>query len=189
MAFAEKEVSMETALSWLRHNPSVRDDVVESFQSDSRLQEDALPDAVAADPTLLVDIAKGLVCEAVRRDAPEGVPEELLVAVRRMAAGESRVSPYMRTVLKNLRGLREPSELEPVLRNALAEASDEDRPKLESMIDLVKNPDIVATADAKTLPSRPGFSPVDCVACCSIGCVICTEACPLCCVVGCLYCG
>jgi hypothetical protein len=180
---------METALTWLGDNPSVRDDVVESFQSDSRLQEDALPDAVAADPTLLVEIAKGLVCEAVRRDAPDGVAEELLAAVRRMRAGENRVSPYMRTVLKNLRGLRDPSELEPVLGNALAKASDEDRPKLESMIDLVKSPDILTTADFKKLPTRPGFSPIDCVACCGIGCVICTEACPLCCVIGCLYCG
>ncbi len=180
---------METARSWLRENRGLRDDILATFRSDSRLEADALPDAMAADPALLVDLSKELVCEAVRRDAPEGVAEELLVAVRRMTAGARGLSPYVRTVLNDLRGLRDRSELEPVLRNALDGAADADRTKIEGMIDVVQKSDAVVAADEVILPEKPGFSPVDCVACCVLGCTFCFEACPICCAVGCVVCG
>jgi hypothetical protein len=144
---------------------------------------------MAADPALLVDLTKELVCEAVRRDAPEGVPEELLVQVRRMAAGVARISPYIRDVLKDLRGLRDASELEPKLRDALDAASDADRPTILGMIDVARESDAAARADEIVLTERAGLSPVHCVACCVLGCTFCFELCPVCCVVGCVACG
>jgi hypothetical protein len=184
-----KEVPVETARSWLEDNPDVRESVMAGFESDPRLQADALPDAILVDPKLLVDIAKEFVGEAVRRDAPEGVAEELLVAVRRMTAGERAMSPYMRAALQDLRGLRDASEIETALHRALDDATDDDRGKLENFIALVKNPKAVAEMDAKVLPPDTGFSPVDCVACCALACVICTEVCPVCCGIGCIWCG
>ena len=181
---------METAGSWLEDNPDVRESVIAGFESDPRLQTDALPDAILADPKLLVDIAKEFVSEAVRRDAPEGVPEELLVAVRRMTSGERAMSPYMRSTLQGLRGMRDASEIEPALRRALGDATDDDRRKLENFIILVKNPKPAAEMDTKMLlPPDTGFSPVDCLACCSLGCAICTDACLVCCPIGCVWCG
>lgn len=181
---------METARSWLRDNPSVRDDVMERFQADARLQKDALPDAVVADPALLMDLTKEILCEAVRRDAPEGVAEELLVAVRRLAAGVRDLSQYLRSVLKDLRGLRDRSELEPVLRNALDRGSDADRTKLQAMIEVVEKSELVTRGDEVLLADRSGFSPEHCAACCGIGCAECINGpCLLCCAVGCVLCG
>jgi hypothetical protein len=184
-----KEVSVETARSWLEENPDVRDSVVAGFDSDPRLQADALPDAVLANPKLLIDIAKEFVSEAVRRDAPEGVGEELLVVVRRMTAGERAMSPFMRTTLQDLRGLRDASEIEAALRRPFDDATDDDRRKLENFIALVRNPKAAAEMDAEVLPTETRFSPGDCVACCALGCIICTKACVVCCGIGCIWCG
>jgi hypothetical protein len=180
---------MDSARLWLRDNPAIREAVVETCQTDPRLEHDAPPDALLTDPGLLVDMTKELICEVVRRDAPEGVAEELLVELRRMTDGVGKLSPYIRTVLVNLRGLRDSSEVEPVLRNALGHASEEDRRRLEGMIDVVQKADSVMLADEVVLPERTGFSPVDCVACCVLGCTFCFEACPVCCAVGCVVCG
>ncbi|MGY0234444.1 hypothetical protein [Longispora urticae] len=182
---------MEAARSWIRDNPAVRDDILARFRGDARLAKDALPDALVTNPDLFVDLSKEFVHEAVRRDAPAGVAEELLVAVRRATAGTRALSPYMRTVLQSLRGLRDPAELEPVFRNALADATDADRGKLEGALELVRK---YAAADGDffdpTLETEaPEFSPVDCVACCALGCALCLELCAVCCVAGCIYCG
>jgi hypothetical protein len=178
---------METTPSWLRDNPGVRDDVVERFQGDSRLQNDALPDAMVTDPSLLVDMTKELICEAVRRDAPEGVAEELLVAVRRMTAGVRDLSPSMRTILKNLRGLRDRSELEPVLWSALRNADGADRTKLQVMIDVVQKSEIAIKREETLLADRSGLT-LDCVTCCDVGCGLCSSFCLSCCAVGCAIC-
>lgn len=176
------------SISWLRDNSKLRDEVMRSFQSDARLEKEALPDALAADPMLLSEIAKELVCLAVKQDAPEGVVEELISAVRAMTYGATQLakSAYLTKVLRDLRGLRDASEIEPVLKKALTEASDDvDRTKLRSMLEVVqKSASGISILDDTVLP--PDGS--GCVPCCFLGCIICTEACVLCCVVGCAVC-
>jgi hypothetical protein len=179
---------MEAARLWLQDNLGTRDDIVQRFQADPRMDGAALPDAVLADPTLLVDLTKQLVCEAVQ-NAPEGVAEELLAALRRMAAGVENLSPYIRQIFTDLQGLRDSSELEPVIRAALDTADETDRTKLERMIEVIERSEAMAAGNEGILTEAPGFSPVDCVACCVLGCTFCFELCPVCCAVGCVVCG
>jgi hypothetical protein len=137
-------------------------------------------------------MAKELVCLAVKQDAPEGVVEELISAVRVMTNGAKELakSAYVTKVLRGLRGLRDASELEPALKKALAEASDDvDRSKLQSMLAVVqKSASGVNFANPETLPPDSTELSPHCIPCCALGCIVCTEVCILCCVAGCAVC-
>jgi hypothetical protein len=181
---------MEKAISWLRSNSNIRDDVRRSFQADARLKNDALPDALATNPILLSDMAKELVCLAVRQDAPEGVVEELMSAVRIIKNGAAELvkSIYLTKVLRELRGLRDAYELEPVLKKALAEATgDVDKSKLQNMIEVVQR-SAGSFGDPETLPPDSTDLSPHCVPCCFIGCTVCTVDCLVCCAIGCAVC-
>jgi hypothetical protein len=184
---------MKKAISWLQDNPTLGEDVRRSFQSDTRLKTDALPDAVAADPTLLSDMAKELVCLSIKQDAPEGVVEELMVPLRAMTSGAKELakSTYFANVLHSLRGLRSTFELEQALNRALPEAgNDADRSKLRKMIEVVQK----SASGTSCLEEAMAFSDDavtlsdSCVPCCFIGCVVCTLDCLFCCLIGCLVC-
>jgi hypothetical protein len=188
----EEDNMRKETIVWLQDNQNLRADVIHSFQSDVRLENEALPDAIAANPTLLSDMAKELVCLAIRQDAPEGVVEDLMVPVRAMTKGAKELSKsvYLTQVLRSLHGLRDAYELEPVLEKALAEATDDlDRSKLQSMLETVqKSPvsDNFSNFDS-LLPKSTELSP-SCAPCCFLGCIICLEGCFICCVIGCLVC-
>lgn len=183
---------MQNAILWVEENQSLR----ESALSGVELGGKALPDAIASDPALLVDICKAFVIEAVRQDAPEGVVEELIVPVRRMAATARDLDQYRYTtrVLSQMQGMRDRSELEPILEKALVDAPDDaNKYKLEKMLNVLRGaPRVEDLRAAAILASdditlEAGFGP-DCVPCCFLGCIICLEFCPICCVVGCFVC-
>jgi hypothetical protein len=188
-----QEDSMEKAVAWLRDTPNLREDVIRSLQYDGLLDDDSLPDALAAEPMLLSKMAKELVILAIKQDAPEGVAEELLSAMRVITNGAKEVgrSAYLSEVLRSLRGLRDAYELEPVLKKALAGASDDaDRSKIRNMLDTLSKTASDGTLDEEFLPpdgTGTELSP-HCVPCCYIGCVVCLRACILCCLIGCAVC-
>jgi hypothetical protein len=189
---------MGVAVAWLEENPSVREFVLHEVDLDGK----PLPDALLADPRRLVEIVKGVVIEAVRRDAPQGVVEELMVPVRRMARTAAEIERYrhITDALSEAQGLRDRYEFEPVLEKALATAPDDaNRQKLQLMLDALKRADnpaeLQAAADDVFLGPDEGsgtateFSPVECLVCCSTACVMCLPAgCLVCCPVGCLLC-
>ena len=174
---------MDGARRWLTESPAIRETAVARFTDDPRRAGWALPDALLGDPSLLVDIAKEVLCEAIRQDAPVGVAEALLDVVRRMTVREQQVSPRVRELLVGLRGLRDPSELLPVLTRALAGADAADRSDIQRMVTFVEQLD----ADAVT-GDPTSLSPADCAACCALSCIICLEFCAVCCLLGCLVC-
>jgi hypothetical protein len=189
---------MQSPLVWLEENPSVR----ERALSEVDLGGKPLPDALLADPTRLVAITKAIVIEAVRRDAPEGVVEGLIGPLRRMARGAAEIDRYrhITDALGQAQGLRDRSELEPVLDRALSTAPDEpNRRKLEMMLDVLRRSDdpeaLRISADEMILKPNGGsgtsteLSPVGCLTCCGTTCAACLPfACFTCCVVGCLVC-
>jgi len=177
---------MRNALSWLEENPAVREKVV----ADSQQSGQALPDLVAGDPSVIVGLAKAIVVEAVLQDAPAGVVEELIAPVRQMAANARNLDRYQYAigVLSSLQGLRDRSELEPVLADALGDAPDDaNRAKIQDMLELVSGSD-ATIAEARVLPDGTTELSPHCVPCCFIGCTVCLEACILCCAAGCLLC-
>ncbi len=181
---------MEPMEQWLSENPDLKDRIPAAFAHDSRLSGMALPDALLNDPALLADMAKEITCEAIRRDAPIGVPEELLEAARRMTKGSGSLSPFVRQTLRDLTGLRDQSEIEPILMGALQYADEADKPKIEGMLDVVRKSSSIDTLMTETGDGGElGFAPIHCVACCALGCIVLPKVCPIACVVGCVVCG
>ena len=76
------------ALAWLKQQPAVGEGARQQIDVAGK----AIPDAVLEDPTRLVDLFVDL--ESVRRDAPVGVAEELLLALRLLSAGAARFDRY-----------------------------------------------------------------------------------------------
>jgi hypothetical protein len=182
------------AIRWVEQSEDARRSALAEVGLDDA--DAALPDVLAADPTRMVDAMKALVIEAVRRDAPEGVVEALIVPVRRMAETARELDAYRYTtdVLAGLRGLRDATELEPPLARALAAAPDDaNRDRLERMLERVRNPIDPAqaqiAADAVTLPTKLTGGEVACFVCCLAGCSLCGINCLLCCNVNCFLCG
>ncbi len=179
------------AIDWIEANEDARRSALREAGLDG--DAGAMPDLVAADPTRLLTAAKALVVEAVRRDAPAGVVEQLIGPVRRMAAGASTLGEhrYVLDVLASMRGLRDAGELEPVLAEAIAKAPDDgSRRKLEHALERVRQPldreqVRFALDKAMTTEPNPGGS---CLECCALACIFCLEVCLLCCAGGCALC-
>jgi hypothetical protein len=189
---------LEDATQWAEENREAKQHALREAGLDG---SEPLPDAIAADPAKLVAAAKALAIEAVRRDAPAGVVEELLVPIRRMTATLQQLDRYRFTadVLAGMRGLRDETELEPVLAKALDDAPDEaNREKLEHMLGLVRTRVAfeVLGGIEKVLPpegttgefTTAKLEPSRCVPCCALGCIVCPEFCPVCCLAGCFLC-
>jgi hypothetical protein len=176
---------LQDAIRWVDEHPEVRAQALR----EARLDEgESLPDAIVADPTRLIDAGKALAIEAVRRDAPAEVVDPLLDAVRSMATTAAELDRYQFTldVLAGMRGLRDESELAPILTRALDDGPDDaNRQKLERMLATVRSPmkyeDV--RADVKML-APDGFS----APCCVLGCIVCTDLCLLCCAAGGILC-
>lgn len=180
---------MSPADVWLNENADIGEKVVELFRDDRRLAGLALPDAVLLEPELLADMAKEVVCEAVRREAPAEVAEELFGSVRRMARGARSLSPYVRDVLRSLKGSRDSTEIEPLLLTALENVPPGDRAAVEGMLDTIRRSAAGSFGDEPIVVEPESFSGVHCVACCVLGCTVLPKVCPVACVVGCVTCG
>jgi hypothetical protein len=187
---------MSGPFAWLQANPSVREAVLRDAELDGK----ALPDALLADPLKLIDLSKAVVIEAVKRDAPEGVVEGLMVPVRRMVRFGSQVDQYghLTATFSQAQGLRDRSELEPVFEQALATAPDEaNKRMLQLGLDVLAKSasleELVVHADEIVMKPNGGateLSPgAQCAICCGLGCLLCEVACLACCVVGCVACG
>lgn len=187
---------MSGPYAWLQENPSVRDTVL----AEADLGGKALPDALLADPLKLLELGKAVVIEAVRRDAPEGVVEGLMVPVRRLRRFGSQIDRYahVTTTLSEAQGLRDKWEFEPVLAEALRSAPDEaNEQAIQRMLDVLDRPDsvdgLVVMADDIILGPDGGATELSpggqCALCCGLACLLCELGCLACCVVGCVACG
>lgn len=177
---------------WVRQNADVRESALQSVAEPGV----AFPDQVLTNPAVLVDIVKAMIIEAVRRDAPAGVIEGLLPPLREMAAGAKQLGrySYIRTVMAEMRGLRDMSEIGPRLENAIAAAPDgESRAKLQDMLAAgsraASNSNLSILGPNDATDPFPPTPPPGCLTCCVVGCVACTVECPLCCVAACMLCG
>lgn len=186
---------MGAVSDWLETDPSAR----EHAQGQVDLGGKAVPDAVLDDPARLVELTKALAVEAIRRDAPEGVVEELLPAIRRMSRGVRALDRdgHIAEALRGAQGLRDRSELEPVLERAMETAPDAaTRGRLALAIEAMKRADGTFAADEAilgpdetTTGGGSELSPTGCLICCPSGCVACGPlGCIPCCVVSCLVC-
>jgi hypothetical protein len=187
---------MSGPFAWLTANPSVS----EVALAEVELGGKALPDALLADPRKLIDFSKAVVIEAVKRDAPEGVVEGLMVPIRRMVRFGSQIDQYrhVTTTLSQAQGLRDRWELEPVLGQALASAPDDaNRRMLQRALDvltrsesadelMVKADEILMRPDGGATELSPGGQ---CLLCCGLGCLACKGGCLVCCIVACITCG
>ena len=187
---------MSGPYAWLQENPSVRDAVL----AEADLGGKALPDALLADPLKLLDLAKAVVIEAVRRDAPDGVVEGLMLPVRRLRQFGSQIDRYehVTKTLSKAQGLRDRWELEPVFAEALRSAPDEANGQaIQRMLDVLERSEsvdemVVMADDIFMGPDGGGteLSPGgQCALCCGLACLLCELGCLACCVVGCVACG
>lgn len=107
---------------WLTSNPQVRERALAAVQATGKPPVDAF----VSDPAMLVEAVRSVAIQAVERDAPEGVAESLLAVLRPMVAtlNERERYRYSFDRLSRLEGLRDASEVVPVLEAAVAEAPD-----------------------------------------------------------------
>jgi hypothetical protein len=187
---------MSGPFAWLQANPSVG----EAALAEVELGDKPLPDALLADPLKLLELSKAIAIEAVKRDAPEGVVEGLMVPIRRMVRFGSQIDQYrhVSTTLSQAQGLRDRWELEPVFTQALASAPDDaNKQALQRVLDLLARSEsvdeLVVRADeiiTKTNGGPTELSPGgQCVLCCGLGCLLCKGGCLVCCIVACIACG
>lgn len=150
----------------------------------------AVPDALVTDRWFLPDYMKALVIEAVRRDAPDGVAEELMRVQRRMRRNAEEIDDYGAEVLARLEGLRDADEVVPVLERARDEAPDQlRRDRIERVLERVRQPrndleDLLALSDEQlgAILADP------CDHCCVYGCGLCPLHCVICCAGTCYCC-
>lgn len=186
---------LRTAVSWLSDKPEISEHARQSVN----VTDKAFPDAIADDPSRLVEAAKVMAMEAIRLDAPEGVVEALMGPVRRMSEGLKNLHEVDYTVRKlaEMQGLRDRYELESALTAARDEAPDDtNRARLDAMLKVVPIAEEPVVFDER-LSAIGGW---DCPPCCVVGCLICgvigspggpkvvIVGCVLCCIVGCLVC-
>jgi hypothetical protein len=176
---------MRVTLQWMIDNEDARTAAVASLGL-----KKAVPDALVTDRWFLPNAMKALVIEAVRRDAPEGVAEELLRVQRLMRRNAERIDEYGAEVLARLEGLRDEDEIVPVLERARDEAPDRlRRERIERVIERVRRPrrsleDLLALSDAQLAEVRAD----PCDHCCIYGCSLCILTCVICCAGTCYCC-
>ncbi|WP_406229253.1 hypothetical protein [Streptomyces anthocyanicus] len=150
----------------------------------------AVPDALVTDRWFLANYAKALVIEAVKRDAPEGVVEDLMPFLRRMQARVEKIDDWAAEVLGSLEGLRDADEITPVLERALDEAPDEERKVLIArLLEKLQKPplgleEVLALSDEQF----DVFREDPCESCCIYGCGSCPATCVICCIGSCWCC-
>ncbi|WP_330294197.1 hypothetical protein [Streptomyces sp. NBC_00503] len=151
----------------------------------------AVPDALVTDRWFLPNYMKALAIEAVKRDAPEGVVEDLMLLLRRATRNAKGIDEYGVEVLARLEGLRDVDEIVPVLERARDEAPDESRrQRIERLLKKARQPgpsreDLRAMSDEQleeTLLSD------NCDSCCLYGCSLCLLECFICCIGTCYCC-
>ncbi|MCX4718729.1 hypothetical protein [Streptomyces virginiae] len=150
----------------------------------------AVPDAIVTDRWFLPNYMKALVIEAVKRDAPEGVVEDLMPDLRRMARKAERMDDYGVEVLARLEGLRDEDEIVPVLERARDEAPDEvRRVRIQRVLDRIRKPSLsleelidLSDEQLEEILEDP------CAHCCIYGCSLCLVTCLICCAGTCYCC-
>jgi hypothetical protein len=123
MTYVPATDPLSTAAEWLEANAAV----VDTVRQRTAVSGKAMPDAMLEDPTRLLDLVKETLVEAIRGDAPVGVVEDLLPALRVLSVG-ARVfdrNSHAATQLAALQGMRSRGELESALQDSAADAPDE----------------------------------------------------------------
>ncbi|MFJ5859907.1 hypothetical protein ACIQCM_00630 [Pseudarthrobacter sp. NPDC092439] len=106
--------------AWIHDNQDVREDILsQGLKRGTHRLTGGVLHAMAGDPGQLVDFGNEVAVEAIRRDAPVLVADELLAVSRRMATGELALTPYIHSALDGLRGLHDESEMVPALERAV----------------------------------------------------------------------
>ena len=178
---------MKNTETWVNSDVFLVDRVLKGSNLDSR----PISDLVARDPKALIEAAKALIIEAVKSDAPVGVVEELIDAVRKMQEGAKNLPKFQYAsdalaAVDSSNGAEIASSLESALEKAPDEAN---RKKLAQMVKVAKQGKrpvsemMMLSADAEMLEASP-----HCIPCCALGCIVCVDVCPICCVAGCLLC-
>jgi hypothetical protein len=144
-----------TAVEWLRQSSAVAERARRRISGDGQ----AVPDTLLDDPTRLVALFEEALVQAIREDAPPGVAEELLLQLRLVSTASKRFDRdgFAAHRLSTLRGLRDPSELQPALEAGIAAAPDSaSRAQLTRWLDLVNAaPAADSGADLMTIPLFP----------------------------------
>lgn len=183
------------SIKWLRANEAARLAACSSVWV--HLNGKAPPDAIAADPAILVHFAKALVVEAVARDAPDAAIDELLGMLRRMAAGAKQLHRhrYAASVLKKMQGLRQDDAVVAALDEGLRGAPDEaSRRTLAAMLRTMHIRSKIDWATVMDDDEDESASRAWCLICCEGACLWCVQpaeplvTCGVCCVGGCLLC-
>jgi len=149
-------LSGSPTLSWLRNHPGV----IEAARQQIDVPGTARPDAVLADPALLVTAVRTVLVRAIDEDAPPGVAEDLLISYRTMRGRIQRLEsrPFVRERMADLRGLRDGVELVPRLRQVIAEAPDaESRATIDRLIRIA---DVLPASDEMVVTDLPDGSVV-----------------------------
>ncbi|MGA5453824.1 hypothetical protein ACPCVO_45140 [Streptomyces umbrinus] len=176
---------IRATIQWLIDNEAARKAAVASVD----LKGKAVPDALVTDRWFLPKYMKALVIEAVKGDAPEGVVEDLMPALRRMTRGAAGIDAYGVDVLARLEGLRDEDEIIPVLERARDEAPDEpSRQRVERVIERVRNPLSLENTLAMSDEQLDEIQEDTCASCCLHGCASCIMTCVICCAGSCWYC-
>jgi hypothetical protein len=155
-----------SSVTWLAVTPEAVVDIRDRANGTG----EPLADALLGDPTRLVELFREAAVEAIRRDAPVGVAEELLVATRLAEIGARRFDAdgHVARTLSSLRGSRDRSEIVPLLMAAAADASSSrDRYLLENLVGLAEavpaelpdvGPSAILDVVDNLLPTEGAFS-------------------------------
>jgi hypothetical protein len=172
------------ALRWVADTPAVQKAAVRAAQTKNL----TVPDSMLADPTVVIAGAEAALAGARKQGAPEDVVATLEDMVARYRTGAERLPRLDYTVrtLRGLQGMRDRSELEGPLSEALANAPDEtNRAKLTQIAALVRRPRSFDVG----FPALDDDLGVSCDwGCCAFACILCEAGCAVCCAAACLLC-
>jgi hypothetical protein len=166
-----------SAATWLKQHPQVKKTTFKLFGVTKR----DVPDVLLGSPRRAIALAKALAKAAATFDPPPRVKEDLAELIQKLTSGAASLDKRARFVKKTvaqLVGLRDPHDMELVLRGALPHAPDKlNRRLIEDLIGHVTS-------------SRRNWL---CAICCIVGCLLCglagPEGCAFCCIVFCNLCG
>ena len=179
----------DLALSWLRSAK----DALAAARDAAHAPRPTGADWLLDDPSNATRLLKEVTIEAIRRDAPDGVVDGLLIFTRRVSAGAARLkqNTYLSSALASLKGKTEPAEIQEVLERALTTPSPDQTgtEALRAMLAAVvrmRATDVVFFADELVFKPETGVDPGTSLAthipCLGVFCALCIEGGPLGCV-------
>lgn len=167
---------MKYAVNWLKTHPEAKNRALESFGVTSN----SLQDVLLKSPRRSLTLVKALKKAAASYDAPPRVVQGFDELVHRFASGVAALDgqgQFLKKTIAQLVGLREPRDIEMVLRGALPHAPCKSDHSL--IQNLIKRANGKSTTDVRATTGQK--------MCCVVSCVLCgitpgtIEACAACC--------